>query len=577
MKLSSRIDRRRFLSLAAGTAAAGSLLRRLPASARPATGSLPVPDVWGNGELLAFSGIDGLTDYNDGLVARTVADPPALSIEWPTHAAVRFGSRRMGGVRITSDTFELATERGAVRGALIDAHHLLCEGPCEVDLSAGKLQSISDGARTLIGARAHFNPSLLHADLAQQMRERQSWLLRQAAPAGLDDRRLRTLSKALSVMKGQACTPEGLIRHPWTTPDRWPHRDLWLWDSVFHALGWHHLDTSLARAFIQAVFDGQQADGRMPHQLSPTQASSITQPPLLAFGVRALAGTPPDRAWIETLYPRLARYLEWDFAHRVAAGEGLAQWHIDGSALSRSGESGMDNSPRFDRAVGLDAVDFNVFLSQECAIMAEFAHVLGHADEAARWTARHHDLNRLINQRMWSDADGFYFDYDPAQKSQTGVFAVTGFLPLLCGAANESKVRRLAAQLHNPRTFATAVPLASAVLPPGTSQPQDMWRGPMWVNMNWLVALGFERCGRPDAALRLRQRTLAEVERWYLELGSLFEFYDQTGAVAPDHLPRKGAWNPESPYHQAVHDYGWTATLYTDLVYTLSGRPQRRL
>jgi len=87
------------------------------------------------------------------------------------------------------------------------------------------------------------------------------------------------------------------------------------------------------------------------------------------------------------------------------------------------------------------------------------------------------------------------------------------------------------------------------------------------VNMNWLIALGLERNGFSSAALKLRQQTLEEVERRYLELGSLFEFYDETGQRAPDQLPRKGTLEFGSAYHQAVHDYGWTATLYADLAF----------
>ena len=53
--------------------------------------------------------------------------------------------------------------------------------------------------------------------------------------------------------------------------------------------------------------------------------------------------------------------------------------------------------------------------------------------------------------------------------------------------------------------------------------------------------------------------------------GVFFEFYDDRETVPPPNLLRKGKCAPEeSPYHQVVHDYGWTATLYVDLVCTTS-------
>lgn len=228
----------------------------------------------------------------------------------------------------------------------------------------------------------------------------------------------------------------------------------------------------------------------------------------------------------------------------------------------------MDNSPRFDGAVKLDAVDLNSFLSMECAIMADFARALKRTKDVDKWTERHRTLNRLINERLWNEDAGFYFDYDPAAKKQTEIYAVSGFLPLLCGAAQAHQVQRLAAQLENPKTFGTAVPLASAMIGPRLSQPHDMWRGPMWISTNWLVARGFSASGRTDLARKLCEHTMDEIERWYVRLGSLFEFYDEFGKVPPDQLPRKGRLEAMSAFHQGVHDFGWTACLYADLVFS---------
>jgi neutral trehalase len=96
-----------------------------------------------------------------------------------------------------------------------------------------------------------------------------------------------------------------------------------------------------------------------------------------------------------------------------------------------------------------------------------------------------------------------------------------------------------------------------------------MWRGPVWVNVNWLIAYGFDRYGRHDAADLIRRRTCEEIERRYLEFGTLFEFFDDRCDVDPPQLSRKGRCAPEvSPYHQVFHDYGWTATLYVDMIWS---------
>ena len=565
MNFARKLNRRSFVAGVAGVSAAHCLgPSALLGAPRPEP---ELPSIWGKGQLFAFSALDGGTDYSLGLVARSMNQPVGLRIVYPGSAEIHCGEPVTGPIEITSDTFLLSTEKGTVRGAFVDAHHLLIEGDCSLSDLPEALQAAKSDGLTLVGVRKHFDAELLHADLTDVIAKRQRWLLQHRLPPRVDSRRHRTLQKALSVMKGQVNSPEGLIHHRWTTPDRWPHRDLWLWDSVFHALGWRHVDRQVARDALEAVLDGQQPNGRVPHQLSPLKFSSVTQPPLLAFGVRELLGISPEKEWLKRCYPKLAKYLLWDFEQRLGS-DGLAHWFIDPDPLSRSGESGMDNSPRFDGATRLYAVDFNAFLSMECAIMADFAATLHLSNDAAEWHRKHEGLNRQINALLWNEDAGFYFDYDPAAKAQTRVMAVSGFLPLLCGAADVRKVQLLLAQMDDPKTFGTAVPLPSAVVSEGYVNPGDMWRGPMWVNMNWLVAYGLDQVGQRTEASRLREKTMVEIERRYLELGSLFEFYDEHGVTAPDKLPRKGRNDPASPYHQAIHDYGWTSTLYVDLVYS---------
>lgn len=561
--ITPQINRRSFV---AGIVASSAT--RLLAAAPPQN---EIPNVWGEGQLLCFSALDGATDYAAGLVARSTTLPLGLKVVRPGKATIRCGEAVTGAVQITSDTFLVETESGLVRGALVDAHHILLEGAFTIADADDTLQTATKGSKTLLGVRKYFDIRLLELNLTSIVAKRHEWILSQRLPAGLPVARQRTLRKALSVMKGQVNSPEGLIHHRWTTPDRWPHRDLWLWDSVFHALGWRHLDKQVARDALQAVFDGQHSDGCIPHQLSPVKSSNVTQPPLLAFGVQQVMGSAPDVSWLRDCYPKLARYLAWDFKQRMGEDE-LAHWFIDTDPLSRSGESGMDNSPRFDGATRLYAVDFNAFLSLECAVMAEFARTLKLDEDAATWQRKHEVLNRTINALLWNEEAGFYFDYDPATKKQTGVFAVSGFLPLLCGAVDAHNVDRLLQQMRDPRKFGTPVPLPSAVVRVETANRGDMWRGPMWVNTNWLVALGLERTGRPKEAARLRESTMAEIERRYLERGTLFEFYDENGVLPPDKLPRKGRNDPSSPMHQAIHDYGWTCTLYADLVYSTTRR-----
>ena len=74
--------------------------------------------------------------------------------------------------------------------------------------------------------------------------------------------------------------------------------------------------------------------------------------------------------------------------------------------------------------------------------------------------------------------------------------------------------------------------------------------------------------GYDDLAREIVRDTIAEVEQNYLKYGTFFEFYDDRKEVSPLQLERKGKMppGPFNFYHQVFHDYGWTATLYLDMI-----------
>ena len=94
-----------------------------------------------------------------------------------------------------------------------------------------------------------------------------------------------------------------------------------------------------------------------------------------------------------------------------------------------------------------------------------------------------------------------------------------------------------------------------------------MWRGPVWINLNWLIIYGLNRYGCHKEAEEIREITLREIERMAMKYGTFFEYFDSLGEDDPTKLLRKGKCAPEeSAYHQVMHDFGWTTTLYVDLL-----------
>ena len=318
---------------------------------------------WGSG-YCAFSGLDGQTDYQHGLVAQTTAEA-GLRFRQPEDIVVTFGDGVVKSCRFGSDWFEVTTGAGAVRGCYIDAHHALFMGPVHIPLAKNnrRLTALSNGERTLIASMGHLDASLLEADLDAAIAQRQHWVKavqgswQPAAPW------LALATKCLPQLKSMVYAPEGQFRHRSTTPDRWPHQAVWLWDSAFQAIGYRHLDPKLAQDALDAVFDAQLADGQIAIAATP-YSTAVQQPNRRCWRGRwKVSELIDDPSWLADKLPRLAGYLQWIADHR-AVGD-VFGWVEDGNeGWSVCDESGMDNSRAFQDGV-LRAIGWPVFMARE--------------------------------------------------------------------------------------------------------------------------------------------------------------------------------------------------------------------
>lgn len=379
-----------------------------------------------------------------------------------------------------------------------------------------------------------------------------------------------TLAKCYSIMKSQVYTPYGRFAQRWTTPDRLPHRHLWLWDSVFHSFGNVYVDPQLAKDSLLSVLDGQREDGFVPHMILPDMVSDVTQPPVLAWGFLTLYEKTGKRDLLESVWKSLRRYLAWNEQHRAGSVDGLFSWFVDPNDPNcRCGESGMDNSPRFDGERHLNCVDFSCFMANEMRCMQTIATLLGDAEAESAYANRYREISAAIETHLFDERDNRYYDRSVKDGSWVRVAAVSSFLPLFAGVCSQERAALLLEDLFNPATFGTTVGVPSVAVSDATFG-SDMWRGPVWINYNYMIILGLDAYGYRDAARALCEATLTAIETWYERSGCLYEYYDSTGVRSPAELPRKGL--PLCPAddmvrYPAVRDYGWTAALYVALCF----------
>jgi len=405
----------------------------------------------------------------------------------------------------------------------------------------------------------------LSADLDGLARQRSAFVAGFQSPAGIPPARERLLRKALSVMKVNYHSPCGRLTRRWTTPDRWPHQYMWLWDSAFHGVGMSRVCPDAAKDALLAMLEFIQDDGLLPITIMPDGQPRLpyTQPPILAWAALEVFDRCGDRDWAAECLPYLKRYLDWDRRNRDRNGNGVLEWHIEGNVLCRCGECGLDNSSVYDRGILLDAPDFSSQLANDYECTAQIAERLGETRTAGQCRAHAASAAEAIRRLLWWPQERFFFHRD-FEGSFVPVKAISGFMPLFAGVATDAQARGSLGHLRNPKTFGTPLPVPSESLDSGTFC-KDMWRGPTWANVSYLVYRGLKRYGFAQDAARLKEGLLAGIQRWYEAEGCLWEFFDCLDITSPRDLDRKQRLS-RGVGMGPISDYHWTAVVVAALI-----------
>ena len=410
----------------------------------------------------------------------------------------------------------------------------------------------------------------LKADIPAIAAQRIAFFEKVPQVEGLTEVQQKTLAKAFSIMKGQVNSPEGVLTCRYTTPDRLPHRKMYLWDSAFHSIGNVYLDPELAHETLYAVLLGQREDGMAFHCMGPEGGTlDRTQPPLLAWAYWKLFQKTHRIDWIEKAFPLLEGYLDWNFKNRDNNHNLLFEWKVFlEEPHCRCGESGMDNTPRFDTETQWDCIDFSCFMANEMRYMSAMAKALGREEQALEYARLYQKIGDQINKYLYDEQDGRYYDRVMGGTEFNRIPTVACFTPLFAGICPPERAKKLAADLVNPQTF-NQKHMVPTVAAHHETFSADYWRGGTWICYNYLIEQGLREAGFAAAAERIVDATIDMISHWYGREGCIFEVYDPKGVLMPTELYRKGpSPNPTYPgaKHQIVRDFGWSSTLYTAMI-----------
>lgn len=329
------------------------------------------------------------------------------------------------------------------------------------------------------------------------------------------------------------------------TPSKIHYVGVWHWDQFFHAIAYRHVDTRLAEDQLRIVLDHQRPDGMLPdaiydeglitHLTAPVD-EDVTKPPLVAWTVLKIYEKSGHLDFLGEVYEPLCRWHNWWMTYSRSES-GLCEYRHPFS-------SGLDDSPLWDEGMPVVSPDLNTYLYLQLESLARIADLIDLPDEAADHRAAADQFARLIIEQLWSEADGWFNALH--QGEPVPVFTLFHLLPLWMGCLPEALSARLIEHLTDPAAFWTEHPLPTVARSDNKFDPMQMWRGPVWVNINYLFIEALKRVGRPDLAGELRRKTLDLI----MLHPDIYEYYNPVTGERPP---------------KAAPIFGWTSAVFIDL------------
>lgn len=238
------------------------------------------------------------------------------------------------------------------------------------------------------------------------------------------------------------------------------------------------------------------------------------------------------------IYRGLSRYYDFNYLHDLTEAE-----------------SGWDYTPRFNRrALDYLPVDLNALLYKYEMDFAAAARIFGDKRETARWEQAAKARKKTMNELMWDDSRGLYYDYNYVKERRGSVSSLAGFFPMWAGMVTDEQAKELVKALkrfEQKGGLSTTDTLSLGQFRPGALPTQ--WAYPNgWAPLQFIVVEGLKRYGYHKEAERIATKWLRANLGWFRHHK---EFLEKYNVVAPEKPPNKGVYPSQT-------GFGWTNAVF---------------
>ena len=357
--------------------------------------------------------------------------------------------------------------------------------------------------------------------------------------------------------------------YTFTIPSPYDYKHQWLWDSCFHAIVLRHFDIATAEEELKSLVASQHSDGMIPHEskyslfghLIPF-TSRVTQPPFIARAALDVYLKGRNKEFLSEIFPKLESYHNWLRQHRE---------HDNVLKVVESDESGEDNSvlwddiyripvhrtylrwlttyvPLFPQWAIIKSAEATSIYADALDSMAEISRIVG-KPKLAKLYHKRKEIVAAGMEKIFRQPDRLF--YSTTMKNRHITYKTNSiFTPLFAGIFTRKDAKSLVKDhLLNKDEFWTQYAIPTVAANEKKFSAKGYWRGPMWININWMIHRGLLRYGFKDVAGELLQKTRAAVKK-----SGFREYY-----------------NPLTGEGLGARQFGWS-TLVVDMIKGGNGR-----
>lgn len=332
-------------------------------------------------------------------------------------------------------------------------------------------------------------------------------------------------------------------------------QEQYYWDSypIVRALINHPKYSKLAIGMVDNLLYLVKRFGMVPNG-SRYYFLSRSQPPVLSSMVFLIYEKTNDKKWLAN-----AIKLVEDEYQNVWMGQihlknyrhvykGLSRYYDINAVNSLAEiESGWDMTSRFmGKCLDILPVDLNCLLYQYEVDLEKAYEILGISSKAQKYKEAKEKRVRSINNLMWSEHEGYFFDYDWVKKKRIHLITVAGVFPLSMGIATKKQSACVLKIVE--KTLQKKYGVVQSV----KFVENFQWDYPNgWAPMQLRVVEGLLNYGYDHLALRVIAKWLSCNVKIFRETGCLWEKYDVvSGRVGvPDRYPTQPG-------------FGWTNAVF---------------